>query len=625
MQQYSSLPEQNSQVDATSKLLTKIQQLQAELWLERSLNKLQNSLNNCLVSFFTKNQQIATTEAEIFKTVVDELKNALAQGRVAIALVEPQKTVCKVSYIDCASCRCASSPSFLEMRGKKLDLELEAEIEIEDLEFLSKQEPPSAWQLTDINQSIIGWLIFTTASIPCDGESLEDRSIELRAELMARAAKQCVATIAQLRQIQSLQQHCQRLENFNQELERTNQLKNQFLANTSHEIRTPLSSIIGFTHLLLAKGYEPNNERHQEYLHIIQSSGKHLLALINDILDLSKIEANQLEVQCETVDVPTLCRNILTLVKEKAANKNLKLVLELDPNVTTFVADSLRLKQMLLNLLFNALKFTDSGTVGLQVKANGSFMHFTVWDTGTGISQEHQAELFQPYFQIASAIVSREEGTGLGLAVTQKLAELHGGWVEVESEVERGSRFTIVLPLNQAEVEEEGERSFQGETTEVALQVSTLQLHGELPPEHLHTITLSPSTEILLVENDPPNAKLMQNYLESLGYQVICVKNAAQMWEVLNQVKPGIILLDVHLPDKNGLLVVKQLRTDRNYQAIPVIAQTAMAMKGDRETCLAAGFHDYISKPIDLPLLATLVSKYIKPPKFARDGKTNTP
>ncbi|RUR73033.1 hypothetical protein PCC6912_58800 [Chlorogloeopsis fritschii PCC 6912] len=252
-------------------------------------------------------------------------------------------------------------------------------------------------------------------------------------------------------------------------------------------------------------------------------------------------------------------------------------------------------------------------------------MHFTVWDTGTGISQEHQAELFQPYFQIASAIVSREEGTGLGLAVTQKLAELHGGWVEVESEVERGSRFTIVLPLNQAEVEEEGERRRQGETTEVALQVSTPQLYGELPPEHLHTITLNPSTEILLVENDPPNAKLMQNYLESLGYQVICVKNAAQMWEVLNQVKPGIILLDVHLPDKNGLLVVKQLRTDRNYQAIPVIAQTAMAMKGDRETCLAAGFHDYISKPIDLPLLATLVSKYIKPPKFARDGKTNTP
>ncbi|MBF2006985.1 MAG: response regulator [Chlorogloeopsis fritschii C42_A2020_084] len=625
MQQYSSLPEQNSQVDATSKLLTKIQQLQAELWLERSLNKLQNSLNSCLVSFFTKNQQIATTEAEIFKTVVDELKNALAQGRVAIALVEPQKNVCKVSYTNCASCQSSSSLSFLEIRGKKLDLELEEDIEIEDLEFLSKQEPPRAWQLVDLDESIIGWLIVTTTSIPFDSDSLENRFIEISSELMTRAAKQCVAAIAQLKQIQSLQQHCHRLKHFNQELERTNQLKNQFLANTSHEIRTPLSSIIGFTHLLLAKGYEPNNERHQEYLHIIQSSGKHLLALINDILDLSKIEANQLEMQWETVDLPTLCRNILTLVKEKAANKGLKLVLELDPNVTTFVADSLRLKQMLLNLLFNALKFTDSGTVGLQVKANGSFMHFTVWDTGTGISQEHQAELFQPYFQIASAIVSREEGTGLGLAVTQKLAELHGGWVEVESEVERGSRFTIVLPLNQAEVEEEGERRRQGETTEVALQVSTPQLYGELPPEHLHTITLNPSTEILLVENDPPNAKLMQNYLESLGYQVICVKNAAQMWEVLNQVKPGIILLDVHLPDKNGLLVVKQLRTDRNYQAIPVIAQTAMAMKGDRETCLAAGFHDYISKPIDLPLLATLVSKYIKPPKFARDGKTNTP
>ncbi|MFQ4143043.1 hybrid histidine kinase/response regulator HrmK [Chlorogloeopsis sp. ULAP02] len=631
MQQYSSLPEQNSQVDATTKLLTKIQQLQAELWLERSLSKLQNSLNNCLVSFFTKNQQTATTEAEIFTTVVDDLKNALAQGRVAIALVEPQKNVCKVSYIDYASWRCSSSPSFLEIRGKKFGLALEEEIEFEDLEFLEKQEPPSAWRLVNIDESIIGWLIVTTASIPFDSKPLENCFNELTSELMARAAKQCVATIVQLRQIQVLQQHCHRLERINQELERTNQLKNQFLANTSHEIRTPLSSIIGFTHLLLAKGYEPNNERHQEYLHIIQSSGKHLLALINDILDLSKIEANQLEIQCEAVDLPSLCRNILTLVKEKAANKSLKLVLELDPNVTTLVADSLRLKQMLLNLLFNALKFTDTGTVGLQVKVNGLFIHFAVWDTGTGISKEHQAELFQPYFQIASALVSREEGTGLGLAVTQKLAELHGGWVEVESQLERGSRFTIVLPLRQSEEEGENaivgavpwERPREGEATEFTLQTPTPQLHGELPPEYSHTMTLGSSAEILLVENDPPNAKLMQNYLESLKYQVICVKNAAQMWEILTRIKPAVILLDVHLPDKNGLLIVKQLRTDQNFQAIPVIAQTAMAMKGDRETCLAAGFNDYISKPIDLPLLATLVSKYIKSPKLGRDGKTN--
>ncbi|BAY08455.1 nSTAND1 domain-containing NTPase [Calothrix sp. NIES-2098] len=225
-----------------------------------------------------------------------------------------------------------------------------------------------------------------------------------------------------------------------------NQLANQFLA-MSHGIRTPLSSIIGFTHLLLAQGYDPNRERHQEYLNIIQSSGKHLLKLINDILDISKIESNQLEMQWETVNVPALCNNVLALVKEKAANKGLKLLLDLDPNVTTIVADPLRLKQMLLNLLFNALKFTTIGTVGLKVFIKGIFVHFTVWDTGTGISKEDQTKLFQPYFQITQSADNHQEITALELVVTQKLAEVHGGCVQVESEVERGSSFTIILPL----------------------------------------------------------------------------------------------------------------------------------------------------------------------------------
>jgi CheY-like chemotaxis protein len=387
----------------------------------------------------------------------------------------------------------------------------------------------------------------------------------------------------------------------NQELERTNQLKNQFLANTSHEIRTPLSSIIGFTHLLLAQGYEPSRERHQEYLNIIQSSGKHLLALINDILDLSKIEANQLEMQWEKVDLQTLCRNVLILVKEKAANKGLKLVLEIDSNVTTLIADSLRLKQMLLNLLFNALKFTNTGTVGLQVKSNDSWIHFTVWDTGTGIPKEHQTELFQPYFQIANTVVGRDEGTGLGLAVTRKLAELHGGRVEVESELNSGSRFTIILPLRQAE---EGEVGRTGDG-EVANSQSPIT-HYQLP------ITNYPSPNILLVEDDLPNAQMMQTYLQKLGYQVNLVKNAAEMWKSLNKQKPGVILLDVQLPDENGLALVKKLREHKYFRTIPIIVQTAMAMKGDRETCLAAGVNDYIAKPIDLPLLGTLVSKYCK-------------
>ncbi|GBE93970.1 hybrid histidine kinase/response regulator HrmK [Nostoc cycadae] len=591
MQQYSSLPEQNSQVDTTPTLLATIQQLRAELWLESSLNKLQSRLNDYLLSASASTVQVEATEAEIFQTVVDELDIALNNSRVAIALPQPQTTSVKVGYI-------SSSPSpvveVVPQKGKKLQLKLTQVMEIEDLQHLVNQQPPSAWPLT-IDSDIIGWLIIAKAP----RELLTASQIQLKSQLFTRVAQQCTDALVQLKQIQSWQQFSQNIGSSNQELERTNQLKNQFLANTSHEIRTPLSSIIGFTHLLLAQGYEPTRERHQEYLNIIQSSGKHLLALINDILDLSKIEANQLEVQQEEINVPELCRNVLALVKEKAANKGLKLHLELDSTVKTLIADPLRLKQMLLNLLFNAVKFTCTGEVGLQVVPQGEFVSFTVWDTGIGISKTDQAQLFQPYFQIANSVTTRDEGTGLGLVVTKKLAEIHGGSVEVESDVNCGSRFTIIIPVRPlTEVEENRQAQIDAE---------------DITPVSSDVVPSS-NFSILLVEDDLPNGKLMQTYLERLGYQVTWIKNATEMKAILSQHKPGLILIDIQLPDENGLKVVQQLRQQSEYRMIPVIAQTAMAMKGDREICIVSGVNEYISKPLDLPLLAALVAKYIKLP-----------
>ncbi|MEH2108797.1 hybrid histidine kinase/response regulator HrmK [Nostoc sp.] len=607
MQQYSSLPDQNSQIDATPKLLTTIEQLRAQLWLESSLNQLQSRLNDCLLSACNTAPQAGAAQAEIFQTVVNEVNSAMNSSNLAltdcavgIALFQPQETFATVCYVSCSPSP-NSQPLFLEVltAEKELLLRLQEVIKLEDLQQLENQQPPSAWRLTDDSSNVMGWLI-TAAPVSSDRKSLIESQAQLRSQLMARSAKQCTTALLQLRHILSWQQQYQQLSNSNQELERTNQLKNQFLANTSHEIRTPLSSIIGFTHLLLAQGYEPSRERQQDYLNIIQSSGKHLLALINDILDLSKIEANQLEVQWETVDVPLLCSNVLALVKEKAANKGLKLCLELKPDITTLVADPLRLKQMLLNLLFNALKFTSKGSVGLEVAPKGVFVHFTVWDTGTGISKEDQVQLFEPYFQIAKAVADGVEGTGLGLAVTQKLAQIHGGSVKVESEVDRGSRFTLVLPLKQ-EVGVGGNKGDEG-AEEAKFSSSPLPF------------TPSSSVEILLVENDLPNANLIQIYLRKLGYQVTWVKNANEMWEALTQLEPVVILMDICLADGNGLNLVQQLREDPQYRTIPVIVQTAMAMKGDRETCLAAGVNDYISKPIDLPLLASLVAKYSQAP-----------
>ena len=276
--------------------------------------------------------------------------------------------------------------------------------------------------------------------------------------------------------------------------------------------------------------------------------------------------------------------------------------IDIDPSIQNMVADPLRLKQILLNLLFNAVKFTKTGTVGLEVNSKEDLMYFTVWDTGIGISQENQSELFQPYFQIFNERhVNGEEGTGLGLTVTRKLAEIHGGCVEVESVVNIGSRFTIVIPV---------EQNSHGQ--QEANTISREQIQKDKNKEKNSNIPVSKhSSSILLVEDDAPNAELIKTYLERLKCKITWVKNAAQMWNSLSKQDYSLILIDIVLPDANGIKLVEQLREHQQYSDICIIAQTAMAMKGDRDTCLKAGANDYICKPIDLPLLATMLSQYI--------------
>lgn len=624
--QQSSTPE-GIQVDATptepkvaSSEVLQFQQLLADLWLERGLNELQNRMNNCLARAYHSQRSLQEIEAEVFQTLVQQLSVSLKTNRVAIAFpaglspfaqtnaTHNLASIAESDYQICYTALPADTTPTLEqsreaLSKKQKSWQLQQVIALKDLQDLQNQKPKSAWVLQD-DRGIIAWLIVATSALPIKATFAEKLKVQLQPQFIERSLNATMQAVAQLQQLQALTLKSQQLEIQNRDLSRTNKLKSEFLANTSHEIRTPLSSILGFTHLLQAQGYNPGNHRHKEYLNIILTSGQHLLALINDILDLSKIEADQLEINKETVNIPDLCRSAIGLVKEKASDKNLQLQLDIDANATTLVADSLRLKQMLFNLLSNSLKFTNKGAVGLQVKQKGAFIHFTVWDTGTGIAKEKQPQLFQPYFQISTVVAGSQEGTGLGLALTQKLAQLHGGWVEVQSEVNRGSKFTIVLPLTAAVAE--------SETTEVQENQDRVQTRVE------ETVRANPNYQIpapkrasvMLVEDNFHNAKLMTTYLRKLGYQVTWVNSAVQMWEVLQKAKPAVILMDVHLPDVDGLTLVQQLQANEDYCQIPVIAQTAMAMKGDRETCLAAGAIDYISKPIDLQALATLVSKY---------------
>lgn len=467
----------------------------------------------------------------------------------------------------------------------------------------------------------------------CDGLPTLDWDSQTFASLREdffQQVSQCLSRQAHLMtQIRSLQQRCQKLEIEKEELQQISHLKSEFLANTSHEIRTPLSSILGFTHLLREQGFNPGSVRHQEYLRIILTSGQHLLALINDILDLSKIEANQLDLNWETIEIEPLCRLVLTLVQEKANDRGLSLISEFAPDLDCLFCDPLRLKQMLFNLLSNALKFTPQGIVGLRVTQTPDTMSFTVWDTGVGIPHHHLDRLFQPYHQLPQNPSRQAEGTGLGLSLTRKFAELHQGRIEVVSSPDHGSQFTILLPRHQVSAANTVPKrpspnplvSNQPSPNPPGSKAATISPLADSPTvEGMRPATpnLSSSTQpvkppiahIILVEDNIHNAQLIRAYLQKKGYQISWAKNHTELWKLLEKITPRIILMDIQLPEVDGLMLIQQLRETPSYATIPIIAQTALAMSGDRQACLAAGATDYMTKPLDLQTLASILRRY---------------
>lgn len=253
-------------------------------------------------------------------------------------------------------------------------------------------------------------------------------------------------------QIAQQMQKNQELEAQQQAAEVASQAKSQFLAMMSHELRTPLNSILGLSTVLSQQVIGDLNSKQLEYLDCIRESGEHLLALISDILDLSKVEAGQEQLVLTDVAVVPLCQSCIAMVEPRAIAKGLTLSCQVEPGAESCVADDRRLRQMLLNLLSNAVKFTHIGHISLTVQPQGAMLQFAVEDTGIGIPDERRDQLFQPFTQLDSDLNRHYEGTGLGLALTQQLAQLHGGYLTVESEVERGSRFLLYLPLAPARV-----------------------------------------------------------------------------------------------------------------------------------------------------------------------------
>ncbi|GEM_PF-3653033 len=422
--------------------------------------------------------------------------------------------------------------------------------------------------------------------------------------ILGTFAAQAGLIIEQLNQFENLQKsnvelevrvakRTEELSRMNVELEHASRTKDEFLANMSHELRSPLNSILGLSELLLEQKRDALTAHQQKSLSIIESSGRHLLELINDILDISKIEAGKLDYYPELVGVEEICQASLNVVKSQAIKKSISLFYEVEKAPSKFLADPRRLKQILVNLLTNAVKFTPAhGKVALQVRANAEteVIQFSILDTGIGIAPEDLRRLFQPFTQVDSKLNRQYEGTGLGLMLVQKLTDLHGGSVHVESKAGEGSTFTVNLPWMK-------DGAAYQETREAIVMSPTSRLSEE------SVAITEPQVErgtILLAEDNLANILTLTEYLESHDYQVFVAHDGMQAIEKARETSPDIILMDIQMPAMDGLEATQKLRLDPSFTSTPIIALTALAMPGDRERCLAAGANEYLSKPVSL-------------------------
>ena len=384
---------------------------------------------------------------------------------------------------------------------------------------------------------------------------------------------------------EELQAQQEEISEANRKLTEVSRTKSDFLANMSHELRTP-HPVIGFSEVLQAETFGPLNEKQGEYVGHILTSGRHLLSLINDILDLSKVETGRMELERSRFPLREALDAAMTLLKEKALKNSLELSLEVDPDADVMIdADQRKLKQILFNLLSNAVKFTPAGgsvrvlarrapgpgIAGMQIGAGPptgigggeeapGWIEISVTDTGIGIKAEDLPKLFKEFTQLESPYTKEYEGTGLGLALTKKLVELHGGTIEVTSEIDKGSRFYFTLPL--------------GTVRDARPDISPADAGRRFPC----------GNRVLLIEDDPRTMAVMESALVAKGYSVLKAEDGRQGIEVAQREAPDLILLDLMMPGMSGFEVAEQLGAGERTKAVPIIVMTAMPLSAsDKE------------------------------------------
>jgi two-component system, sensor histidine kinase len=378
--------------------------------------------------------------------------------------------------------------------------------------------------------------------------------------------------------------------------ERSNEAKSEFLASMSHEIRTPMNGVIGTLELLQTTRLD---EEQAQVVGVARNSARSLLTVINDVLDYSRIEAGHLDIEPESFAPRTLAREVVGLLKESAASKGIGLALDVDDAIDgEYLADPIRLRQILFNLVGNAIKFTDAGEVRLALRRQShagelEVLRFEVIDTGIGIPEEARPRLFARFAQADSATTRHYGGTGLGLSICRSLVEAMGGQIDFDSEPGRGSRFWFTLPLA---------RRAAGPEPAAAPAARPL-----------------PPMKILVAEDNRTNQFLIENLLRRLGHAVTVVANGMAAVAAVGAHDFDLVLMDLQMPDMDGIAATARVRSFPGGKgAIPIIALTAHAMESDRLDCLEAGMDDYVSKPIDQTLLAEAIARAVA--KRRRDG-----
>jgi putative two-component system response regulator len=430
---------------------------------------------------------------------------------------------------------------------------------------------------------------------------------------------------------EQLWQQNERLRSKNLELERAVKVREEFLATMSHELRTPLTSVLGMTEVLYRGVCGPLNDEQMDALRLISDNGKHLLALINDILDFAKIDADRLEIDIGIVAVEEMCHSVMRMILPMARKKRMSAGLHIDPQVVAIGADDRRLKQVLVNLLSNAVKFTpEGGSIGLDVTGDvqREEVRFTVWDTGIGISEEDQRRLFQPFVQLDNGMAYTRSGTGLGLALVRRLVDLHHGTIDMESTPGSGSRFSVTIPWPAVM------RPLGAPLEQASPPAGLPARAAALAPEAAPTSLLAALTDaadarerldmlqqpatILIVDDDPGVRETLATVLIKQSYCVALAVDGPSALEQAQRLLPDLILLDVMLPGMDGFQICRAIRANPQLAEMPIVMITAAGDRQTRLLGLRAGADDFIAKPFDLVELEARVATITQLNRYRR-------